>query len=160
MPNHNGSTDSRLFSEFVNSQLDLSGLDVPSDPAPLEAPLKAPRLTDAEIEQVIMPLIRDDIRRETMRQVVQLMRDPQAGQDDYWRARLAPFHREIRDCLAPTIASLIEHRYPGRLSTDEWLDVATFAVTLAWLVRRHMDGSSDGDSEAAANDDLNLPLDR
>ena len=126
------SDDARSFEEFVSSQLDLR-------------PLDAPRMSDDDIEQLVMPLIRDDIYRETLRQVVDLLRAPQP---EHWREQLAPLHREIRRCLAPAVAGLMAHRYPDRLSADEWLDAATCIITMAWLVRRRMDG-----------DDLPLPGD-
>lgn len=122
--------DARSFQEFVDNQLDLR-------------PLDAPGMSDDDIEQFVMPLIREDVQRETLRLVVDLLRAPQS---DHWRDQLAPLHREIRRCLAPAVAGLMAHRYPDRLSTDEWLDAATCVITMAWLVRRHMDG-----------DDLPLP---
>lgn len=118
------SDDARSFREFVNDQLDLRLLDTP-------------HLSDEDIEQFVMPLIRGDIQRETLRQVVRLLRAPQS---DHWREQLAPLHREMRQYLAPAVAGLMAQRYPDRLSADEWIDVATFIVTLAWLVRRRMDG--------------------
>lgn len=117
--------DLSRFLAFINDQLDLSGL---SEPA---------RLTDDEIEQFVMPLIRGDIHRETLRLVDQLLTRPQ---QDHWRGQLAPLHREIRQCLAPRISAIMQARYPGRLSADEWLDLATFIITVAWLVRQQMDG--------------------
>ena len=118
------------FIDFINNGLDLSNLG------------DAPRhhLTDDEIEQVIMPLIRSDINAETLRAVDHLLRQPQP---DYWRAQLAPFHREIRECLAPTLAGIMQQRFPGRLSDDQWLDVAVFVITIAWLVRKQMDSDDD-----------------
>ena len=62
-----------------------------------------------------MPLIRSDISVQTLRAVDHLLRQPQS---DHWRAQLAPFHREIRDCLAPTLAGMMQQRFPGRLSDD------------------------------------------
>ena len=121
--------DSQSFSrflDFINNQLDLSALGETS----------ASRLSDDEIEQVIMPLIRADIFTETLRIVAQLMRAPQR---DHWRAQLAPLHREMRQCLAQTLAALMHQRYPDRLSEDEWLDAATLIITVAWLVRKQMD---------------------
>jgi hypothetical protein len=111
------------FLDFINQQLDMTGLTT--------------RLTDAEIERSVMPLIRGDIYRETLSVVDALMNSPQR---DHWRARLAPFHREIRQCLAQTVATMMAERYPDRMSHDEWLDVATLIITVAWLVRKHMDG--------------------
>ncbi len=119
------SDDLHLFSEFINSQLDMGGLD------------EAHHLTDEEIERYVMPLIRDDIRHETLLIVDQLLRSPQ---DDHWRAQLAPFHREIRRCLVRIIADLMQRRYADRLSADEWADVSSLIVTVAWLVRKQMDG--------------------
>jgi hypothetical protein len=111
------------FLEFINQQLDMTGLTT--------------RLSDAEIERSVMPLIRGDIYRETLSVVDHLMNSPQR---DHWRAQLAPFHREIRQCLAQTVAAMMAERYPDRMSADEWLDVATLIITVAWLVRKHMDG--------------------
>lgn len=125
MPSDDSQSLSR-FLEFINSQLDLSALDQN----------RTPRLSDLEIEQFVMPMIRDDITRETLKIVGRLLRNPQ---QDHWREQLAPLHREIRECLARTMGSLLEQRHPSRLSTDEWLDVATFAITVAWLVRKQMD---------------------
>ncbi len=114
------------FFEFINRQLDLSKLDDP-----------APGLTDDEIERVILPLIRADIVQETLRAVDQLVRNPQR---DHWRAQLAPLHREVRQCLAATVGGILDQRYPGRLDPDEWRDVATLVITVAWLVRKQIDG--------------------
>jgi hypothetical protein len=119
------SDNTRSFHEFVNQQLDLRPLDAPR------------RLSDDDIDKVVMPLIRDDIQRETLRQVVDLLRAPQR---DHWRDQLAPLHREIRRTLAPALAGLMAQRYPDRLSDDDWLDAATCIITLAWLVRKRMDG--------------------
>jgi len=116
--------DAGTFRDFVNTPLDLRALD-------------ARHLSDDHIEQFVMPLIRDDIQRETLRLVVQLLGTPQR---DHWQEQLAPLHREIRQYLASAVAGLMAHRYPDRLNADEWLDVATFIVTLAWLVRKRMDG--------------------
>ncbi len=113
------------FFEFINSQLDLSALD------------DAPSLTDDEIERVIMPLIRDDIVQETLRAVDQLVRNPQR---DHWRGQLAPLHREVRRCLAATVGGMLERRYSDRLSMDEWIEVASLIITMAWLVRKQIDG--------------------
>ena len=35
---------------------------------------------------------------------------------------------------------MLKERYPDRMSHDKWLDVATLIITVAWLVRKHMDG--------------------
>jgi hypothetical protein len=35
---------------------------------------------------------------------------------------------------------MMAERYPDRMSREEWLDVATLIITVAWLVRKHMDG--------------------
>ena len=121
------SDDSQSFLDFITTQLDLSSLDM----------TPAPRLTEAEIERHVMPLIREDIQQETLRLVAQLLRTPQR---DHWRAQLATLHREMRQCLAPTIAAILQRRYPGRLSGDEWLDIATLIITIAWIVRKQMDG--------------------
>ena len=115
------------FLDFINTQLDLSALGEDES---------IPRLSELEIEQQVMPLIRDDITRETLRIVGQLLRNPQ---HDHWRAQLAPLHREVRACLARTIGGVMEQRYPERLSDEEWVDVTTFAITVAWLVRKQMD---------------------
>ncbi len=115
------------FLDFINTQLDLSALGEDES---------IPRLSELEIEQQVMPLIRDDITRETLRIVGQLLRNPQ---HDHWRAQLAPLHREVRACLARTIGGVMEQRYPDRLSDEEWVDVTTFAITVAWLVRKQMD---------------------
>lgn len=115
------------FLDFINQQLDMSGI--------------TPRLSEAEIERSVMPLIRVDITRETLGVVDGLMNSPQR---DHWRAQLAPFHREIRTCLAQTVAAMMAERYPDRMSHDEWLDVATMIITVAWLVRKHMDGDDAG----------------
>jgi hypothetical protein len=112
------------FLDFINNQLDLSGLD-------------RPPLTEEQIEQVIMPLIRSDIYTQTLRLVDQLLRQP--GRD-HWRAQLAPFHREVRQCLAQTLVGMLDQRYPDRMSEAEWSDMATFIITIAWLVRKQMDG--------------------
>lgn len=123
--------DDDRFLDFITHQLDLSGLD------------ERRRLTDAEIEQTVMPLIRGDIHAETLRIVAALLRSPQRdAQGDHWRQQLAPFHREIRQCLAQTVGALMEHRYPSRLSTEEWLDAASFIITISWLVRKQMDGDA------------------
>ncbi len=122
---HDSESFNRFF-EFINSQLDLSTLDDP-----------APGLTDDEIERVILPLIREDIVQETLRAVAQLVRNPQR---DHWRAQLAPLHREVRECLATTVGGILDRRYPDRLSADEWRDVATLVITVAWLVRKQIDG--------------------
>ncbi len=114
------------FFDFINRQLDLSKLDDPT-----------PGLTEAEIERVILPLIREDIVQETLRAVDQLVGNPQR---DHWRAQLAPLHREVRQCLAATVGGILERRYPGRLDPDEWRDVATLVITVAWLVRKQIDG--------------------
>lgn len=115
------------FLDFINTQLDLSVLGEDES---------VPRLSELEIEQQVMPLIRDDITRETLRIVGQLLRNPQ---HDHWRAQLAPLHREVRACLARTVGGVMEQRYPERLSDEEWVDVTTFAITVAWLVRKQMD---------------------
>lgn len=115
------------FLDFINTQLDLSALGEDEN---------IPRLSELEIEQQVMPLIRDDITRETLRIVGQLLRNPQ---HDHWRAQLAPLHREVRACLARTVGGVMEQRYPERLSDEEWVDVTTFAITVAWLVRKQMD---------------------
>ena len=115
------------FIEFINTQLDLSALSESET---------TPSLTEADIEQRIMPLIRGDIRRETLRIVAHLLSSPER---DHWRAQLAPFHREIRVHLAQNLGSLLEQRYPERLSEAEWEDAATFIITMAWLVRKQMD---------------------
>ena len=120
--------DMSRFRAFINDQLDLSGLGEPS------------RLSDDEIEQWIMPLIRGDIQAETSRLVDQLLTTPQS---DHWRGQLAPLHREIRQCLAPRISAIMQERYPGRLNADEWLDLASFIITVAWLIRKQMDGDLD-----------------
>ena len=117
--------DLHLFSEFINNQLDMGGLD------------EAHHLTDEEIERYVMPLIQDDIRHETLQIVDQLLRNPQ---DDHWRAQLAPFHREIRRCLVQIITYLMQRRYADRLSANEWADATRLIVTVAWLVRKQMDG--------------------
>jgi hypothetical protein len=114
------------FLDFINGQLDMSGI--------------VPRLSETEIERSIMPLIRGDIYRETLNVVDALMNNPQR---DHWRTQLAPFHREIRTCLAQTVARMMAERYPDRMSEDEWLDVATMIITVAWLVRKHMDGDDN-----------------
>jgi len=113
------------FLDFINNQLDLTSLG------------EAPRLTEAEIEGFVMPLIRDDIQQETLKLVAQLLRTPQR---DHWRAQLAPLHREMRQCLAQTLAAIMQQRYPDRFTQEEWLDVATLIITMAWLVRKQMDG--------------------
>ncbi|MEO8396824.1 MAG: hypothetical protein ABI700_27770, partial [Chloroflexota bacterium] len=59
-----------------------------------------------------------------------------------WRAQLAPLHREMRQCLAQTLAGIMQQRYPDRFNQEEWLDVATLIITMAWLVRKQMDGSA------------------
>ena len=120
------------FLDFINHELDLSALD------------PAPRLTDAEIETLVMPLIRDDIYQQTLLILSQLLRSPQR---DHWRARLAPFHREVRACLAQSLAAVLEQRYPGRLSSSEWIDAASFVITLAWLVRKQIDSDDTPASE-------------
>ena len=124
-PAHDPESFNRFF-DFINRQLDLSGLDDAT-----------PGLSEDEIERVILPLIRDDIVQETLRAVAQLVRHPQR---DHWRAQLAPLHRDVRQCLATTVGGILERRYPGRLSTDEWRDVATLVITVAWLVRKQIDG--------------------
>ncbi len=113
------------FLDFINTQLDLSALDNP-----------APRLSEIDIEQRIMPLIRDDIQRETLQIVHQLLSSPQR---DHWQAQLAPLHREVRQCLAQTVGGILALRYPDRLNQDEWIDVTSFVIALAWLVRRQID---------------------
>jgi hypothetical protein len=126
--------DDDRFLDFITHQLDLSGLD------------ERRRLTDAEIEQTVMPLIRGDIHAETLRVVAALLRSPQSdSQGDHCRQQLAPFHREIRQCLAQTVGALMEHRYPNRLSADEWLDAASFIITISWLVRKQMDGDDSAE---------------
>ena|SRR5664279_3268725 len=120
------------FLAFINEQLDVSGLE---DAAP-------PSLSDEELEQIVMPLIRADIYQETLKLVAQLMRSPQ---HDHWRAQLAPLHREVRDCLAQAVARMMQQRYPDRLSETEWLDVTTFVITLDWLVRKQIDGGDSPD---------------
>ena len=124
------SDDPQSFLDFINHQLDLTGLDAT---AGLD---KSDRLSEAEIERLIMPLIREDIQKETLKLVAQLLRTPQR---DYWRAQLAPLHREMRQCLAQTLAAMMQQRYPNRMNDDEWLDVASFIITMAWLVRKQMD---------------------
>ncbi len=128
------SDDSQSFLEFINNQLDLSSLGDTRSRAGFEA---GARLSEAEIESVIMPLIRDDIQQETLKLVAQLLRTPQR---DHWRAQLAPLHREMRQCLAQTLAGIMQQRYPDRFSQEEWLDIATLIITMAWLVRKQMDG--------------------
>lgn len=125
MPNLPG--DPQSFKNFIDNDLDLSALD------------QLPRLSDDELEQFVMPLIRGDIQRETLKLVTQLLRSPQP---DHWRTRLAPLHREMRRYLAESVAAMMQLRYPGRMSEDEWLDAATLIITVAWLVRKQMD---DGD---------------
>ena len=122
---HDPESFNRFF-DFINRQLDLSGLDD-----------SASGLSEDEIERMILPLIRDDIVQETLRAVAQLVRHPQR---DHWRAQLAPLHREVRQCLATTVGGILERRYPGRLDPDEWRDVATLVITVAWLVRKQIDG--------------------
>ena len=124
-PAHDPEAFNRFF-DFINRQLDLSGLDQP-----------ASGLSEDEIERVILPLIREDIVQETLRAVAQLVRHPQR---DHWRAQLAPLHREVRQCLAATVGGILEQRYSGRLDPDEWRDVATLVITVAWLVRKQIDG--------------------
>ncbi len=34
----------------------------------------------------------------------------------------------------------MRERYPDRMSADEWIDTAAFMITVAWLVRKQMDG--------------------
>jgi hypothetical protein len=114
------------FLDFINTQLDLSALDA-------EAP---PRLSEIDIQQRIMPLIREDIHRETLQIVHQLLRNPQRN---HWQAQLAPLHREVRECLAQTIGGIMELHYPDRLNQDEWIDVTSFVIALAWLVRKQID---------------------
>jgi hypothetical protein len=123
----NDSQSLSRFLDFINTQLDLSVLGEDES---------VPRLSELEIEQQVMPLIRDDMTRETLRIVGQLLRNPQ---HDHWRAQLAPLHREVRACLARTVGGVMEQRYPERLSDEEWVDVTTFAITVAWLVRKQMD---------------------
>ncbi|MBI1259528.1 MAG: hypothetical protein GC204_18835 [Chloroflexi bacterium] len=125
------SDDPQAFLDFINNQLDFSGLSLTSESD------VAARLSEAEIENLIMPLIREDIQQETLKLVAQLLRTPQR---DYWRAQLAPLHREMRQCLAQTLAAVMQQRYPNRMNDDEWLDVANFIITMAWLVRKQMDG--------------------
>lgn len=120
--------DENRFLDFINSQLDLSGLDAPP-----------PRLTDAEIERTVMPLLRGDIHAETGKIVAALLRSPER---DHWRAQLAPFHREVRQCLAPLVGAVMAQRYPNRLSSEEWLDAAALIITVAWLVRKQLDGDA------------------
>jgi len=108
------------FLGFINDQLDLSGL---GDAAPL---------SDERIEQA-MTLIRGDIEAETLRIVDDLL----CGEG---QPRLAPFHREIRRCLARALARRLAARFPDHLGDEEWLDAVSFVITVAWLVRRQMDG--------------------
>ena len=119
------SDEPQSFLNFINHQLDLSSLG------------DAPRLSEAEIDSLVMPLIRDDIQQETLKLVAQLLRTPQR---DHWRAQLAPLHREMRQCLAQTLAAIMQQRYPDRFSEEEWLDMTTLIITMAWLVRKQMDG--------------------
>ena len=123
--------DYNQFHDFINHQLDLSGLD------------RRPRLTDAEIEQTVMPLIREDIYAETLKVVAALLRSPHRdSRGDHWQAQLAPFHREVRHCLAPVMSAVMEQRFPNRLSSEEWLDAASYIITVAWLVRKQLDGDA------------------
>jgi hypothetical protein len=119
------SDEPQSFLEFINNQLDLSSLG------------ETPRLSEDDIDRLVMPLIRDDIQQETLKLVAQLLRTPQR---DHWRAQLAPLHREMRQCLAQTLAAILQQRYPNRFSEDEWLNMASFIITVAWLVRKQMDG--------------------
>lgn len=114
------------FLDFINTQLDLSVLENPQ-----------PRLNETELERHIMPLIRDDIHRETLRIVHHLLRNPQP---DHWQAQLAPLHREVRQSLAQMTSGILDLRYPDRLSEAEWLDVTSYLIALAWLVRKQIDG--------------------
>ena len=34
----------------------------------------------------------------------------------------------------------MELRYPDRLSEAEWIDLASFIISVAWLVRKRIDG--------------------
>ena len=122
------------FLDFINTQLDLSALDAE---APQPSRNVSPRLSESDIEQRIMPLIRDDIHRETLQIVHQLLRNPQPN---HWQAQLAPLHREVRQCLAQTVSGILELRYPDRLSQDEWIDATSLVIALAWLVRKQIDG--------------------
>ncbi|MEP7290575.1 MAG: hypothetical protein ABI835_02275 [Chloroflexota bacterium] len=116
------------FFEFINTQLDLSALD------------SGARLSEHEIDTQIMPLIRDDIQRETLRILDGLMRSPQRdAQDERWRATLAPLHREVRETLAQSIGAMMEQRYPNSLSGDDWIETASLIITIAWLVRKQID---------------------
>ena len=128
------SDEPQSFLDFINHQLDLSALSEES------------RFSEAEIDRLVMPLIREDIQQETLKLVAQLLRTPQR---DHWRAQLAPLHREMRQCLAQTLAAIMQQRYPNHMREDEWLNVATFIITMAWLVRKQMDGD-----EPLANDNL------
>lgn len=120
------------FLDFINKGLDLSRLDAPR------------RLTDDEIETRIMPLIRADIASETLSVLDDLMQVPE---HDHWRTRLAPLHREVRDCLAPTVGAILAQRYPNHLSANEWSDAAAWLITVAWLVRKQIDGDDLPPSE-------------
>lgn len=115
------------FLDFINTQLDLSALEG----------AHPPRLSETELEQRIMPLIREDIHRETLRIVHHLLRNPQP---DHWQAQLAPLHREVRQSLAQMTSGILDMRYPDRLSEAEWLDVTSYLIALAWLVRKQIDG--------------------
>ena len=115
------------FLDFINTQLDLSALDAEA----------SPRLSETDIEQRVMPLIRDDIHRETLQIMQRLLLHPQPN---HWQAQLAPLHREVRQCLAQTLGGIMELRYPDRLNQDEWIDVTSFVIALAWLVRKQIDG--------------------
>ena len=119
------SDEPQSFLDFINHQLDLSALGEES------------RFSETEIDRFVMPLIREDIQQETLKLVAQLLRTPQR---DHWRAQLAPLHREMRQSLAQTLAAIMQQRYPDRFSEDEWIDVATLIITMAWLVRKQMDG--------------------
>jgi hypothetical protein len=106
------------FVEFINQQLDMSGLDAPQP------------FTQADFSQ----LLSDDIYAETLRIVRAEMRDP-----DGLPLKFGMMHREVLYHLSNILSKILRARYPERLDADEWRDAAALAIALAWLVRARLD---------------------
>lgn len=106
------------FIDFINQQLDLSGLDAP------------PPFSQADFAH----LLGDDLYAETLRIVRAEMRDP-----DALPLKFGMLHREVLYHLSNILGTVLRARYPERLDGDEWRDAAALAIALAWLVRAHLD---------------------
>ncbi|MBK8034913.1 MAG: hypothetical protein J0M07_12205 [Anaerolineae bacterium] len=106
------------FSDFINHDLDLSGLDAP------------PLFSEDDITQ----LLSAELYAETLRIVRREMRDP-----DGLPLKFSAFNREALFHLSTIVGKILRARYPERLDQDEWRDAAALAVALAWLVRAQLD---------------------